>query len=187
MPRSRANDKPRFSSSDDLFADVQAAANIFSLDGLIKPSKDNQSIFYSYDLNCEWISVPLSSIIDVEYIREETCNDEQKHPFVRLFIKSDQRIENNYLRTISKLLTSIPEDIDALATLDLNVRVQVDGPAGPCTDVWFDRCYWARNRCKRRVKVHLGPWSTQLNPRQVFQFKNPCFTSYVGKTWAEFA
>jgi hypothetical protein len=82
-----------------------------------------------------------------------------------------------------------PGDVKTSANLRSSA-VPVGGPAGYCTDVWFDgTCYWARNRCGKKVNVHLGPWSALLNPGQTFRFVGfgNCFQSYVGDTFAEFA
>jgi hypothetical protein len=69
--------------------------------------------------------------------------------------------------------------------------IQVGGPAGDCTDAWFDgQCYYGKNRCPKKVILHLGPYSTLLNPGEQHRFTGldgRCFGAYFGATTAEYA
>lgn len=83
-----------------------------------------------------------------------------------------------------------PECAELRAPSVRTMGIPVGGNAGNCTDVWYDgHCYWAKNRCSRKVNVQLGPWSALLNPGETFKFTGfgDCFQSYVGPTLSNYA
>lgn len=93
--------------------------------------------------------------------------------------------------SVLRIITGIVLLVSAISLASAQtIAISVGGPAGADVAVWYDgSCYWAKDNGGRKVRVHLGNWSTLLNPGQQFKFTGfgNCFSSYVGSTTAEYA